>query len=571
MREKRGASQILFGFLPGQTVDLKGRIWRVKEWRQAIPISVDQETLRRALLEAAVAWDGRDGGYVADLRKGYTVTLLRVNKDVGVAVEPYPEVWVCQACKRMANADEVECKCGRRLWRQLQFVGYHDCGVLKEPYIPPCPTHHQVRVRFPGTASAAEILFDCPICERRLRKGFGMPDCACGNGKVVFTVHRAASVYSPRLAVIVNSPDPSVLSEIRNAGGGVRALEWVLGGCAGPLHGSGAPTAEMVRARLKGMGLPPDVIEAMVRQALQMGIGGAQGDVGDAEVPPLADAVREAAEQEATSIAVACASGRVLRSDLAQAVEPGSSLHALYTDIYTRALSEAALEGVDLIERFPVLTTVYGFTRGSDPARSSLKVFRSQRGEYVSYGELAETEALFFRLIPRAVAQWLEARGWRLGQPTTDEEARRAILAEARLPGPFDPDTASVGTDVLRLVHSYSHRLIRLAAVHAGIEPTALSEYLVPRHLGFFVYAAARGDFVLGGLQALFERSLQSLLNAAVYGESQCALDPGCAKAGGACMACLHIGEPSCRYFNRFVGRQYLFGDRGYLARPVSG
>ena len=95
--------------------------------------------------------------------------------------------------------------------------------------------------------------------------------------------------------------------------------------------------------------------------------------------------------------------------------------------------------------------------------------------------------------------------------------------------------------------------------------PTAVS----PQHLGFFVYAAARGEFVLGGLQALFERSLEELLGDVLHGESQCALDPGCAKSGGACMACLHIGEPSCRYFNRFVGRQYLFGDRGYLSlRP---
>jgi hypothetical protein len=30
-------------------------------------------------------------------------------------------------------------------------------------------------------------------------------------------------------------------------------------------------------------------------------------------------------------------------------------------------------------------------------------------------------------------------------------------------------------------------------------------------------------------------------------------------------MACLHLGEPSCRYFNRFLHRDLLFGDGGFL------
>ena len=65
---------------------------------------------------------------------------------------------------------------------------------------------------------------------------------------------------------------------------------------------------------------------------------------------------------------------------------------------------------------------------------------------------------------------------------------------------------------VTTLIHSYCHRFIRVAAVHTGVERTSLSELLVPHHLGFFVYAAARGGFVLGGLQAVFEGELHRLL-----------------------------------------------------------
>jgi hypothetical protein len=30
-------------------------------------------------------------------------------------------------------------------------------------------------------------------------------------------------------------------------------------------------------------------------------------------------------------------------------------------------------------------------------------------------------------------------------------------------------------------------------------------------------------------------------------------------------LACLHLGEPSCRWFNRFLDRSALFGDHGFL------
>jgi hypothetical protein len=123
------------------------------------------------------------------------------------------------------------------------------------------------------------------------------------------------------------------------------------------------------------------------------------------------------------------------------------------------------------------------------------------------------------------------------------------------------------------LVHSYCHRLIRLTAVYGGIERNALSELVLPLHLGFFIYAAARGDFVLGGLQALFETELDGLLRTFTQDDHRCPLDPGCGHHGAACMACLHLGEPSCRHYNTGLSRELLAGVNGYLhitKRPVS-
>ena len=35
-------------------------------------------------------------------------------------------------------------------------------------------------------------------------------------------------------------------------------------------------------------------------------------------------------------------------------------------------------------------------------------------------------------------------------------------------------------------------------------------------------------------------------------------------------MACLHLGEPSCRWFNRFLDRRVLFGKNGFLTGAAS-
>jgi len=54
---RRSASQILHGFLPGQTVDLNGGIFKVSEWRTPRYLQVDKETLRNELLRLARPWE----------------------------------------------------------------------------------------------------------------------------------------------------------------------------------------------------------------------------------------------------------------------------------------------------------------------------------------------------------------------------------------------------------------------------------------------------------------------------------------------------------------------------------
>jgi hypothetical protein len=277
----------------------------------------------------------------------------------------------------------------------------------------------------------------------------------------------------------------------------------------------------------------------------------------------LPDTVREKAHEEALSLASAIRGGRTRVSDMVAGTTP--PLRTLYEGAYGDAIRAAHLEGVELLANFPVATLGFAYTRGDlAPGAARLVPFR-ERGHIRAYGSLSRTEALLFRLDPLRVYRRLVDAGHNLPGVPDRRAARLALLERIDIPYATQEQYQHLGGDLLSLVHSYAHRTIRRLAAFAGIERDGLAEYLLPHHLAFVVYAASRGDFVLGGLQAVFETSLHRFLADLVEGESRCALDPGCRSGGGACMACLHLGEPSCRWFNRFLDRSVLFGRRGFL------
>jgi hypothetical protein len=526
------------------------------------------------LRRQAAPWQekGTDGGYVADLLGNRGVRVYTLDKENGVNVEPFPRIWICKRCQRLSRSLETQCRCGykgKEPWAQLYFVGYHDaCGAIQAPSIRRCKTHNDVKIVFPGTSSAAEIRFVCPQCDTVVQNGFGRMNCQCGQGALSYNVHRSSQVYTPRSVVVVNPPSREKLRRITEAGGPSKALSWMVDGMRTRTMDEIPNTRDSLRRQLLEQGLPL----ATVEQMLQVAEGSGALAAAEEEVALPADK-RDDAEAEAVTVALAVSESRLRIQDLIHATEPTSELGLLYRDQYPSALQEAGLVAVELLDKFPVLTGNYGYTRGnSEPGASRLVPFRHQSSDYVVYADVAETEALFLRLDPVKVADWLRKEGFSLPSFSDTRSASIAILQSAKVPGPGDTqDRYNMGTALLTLVHSYAHRFIRQTAVFAGIDRSALSELLVPLHLGIFVYTAARGDFVLGGLQAVFETELDALLRAVAREDYRCPLDPGCMRVGGACMACLHLGEPSCRYFNRYLSRRVLSKVNGYLRHSEVG
>ena len=567
MRVERGASQILFGLLPAQTVDLEGGVWQVSRWADPVSIPIDQATVRDALIQAIAPWQAsqNDGGVSAELYGQAQILVMAVNEDRGVVVEPFPKQWRCRQCNRVVTSSGQPCQCGAKRFAQMQFVAYHKCGRIQEPRLQRCPTHRQVAVRLPGTAAARELYFYCPICDRRLSSGFPFQTCECGASEgMTRNVHRAGTVFAPHYTVLVNPPDPAEAARLRATGGGARALDWVLDGLDGAGPGQGQQTIQGIEEALLRQGLSADFAREVAHRALE------RGEVGEGATNTpldLPDNVRNRAQEEAISLSSALEKGRVRVQDMVEGSEP--PLRTLYETSYRTLTERARLANVELLTDFPVTTLAFGFTReGRDPTTSTLVPFR-ERGAIQAYGLQAHTEALLLQLDPLQVASYLHKRGFRVPKMTDKRMARIELMRAMEIPRPTEEQVQPLGCEVVTLLHSYGHRLIRSLAATAGIERDGLSEYLLPHHLSVIIYAAARGEFVLGGLQSVFETGLETVLSKFVYGESRCPLDPGCRAGGGACMACIHLGEPSCRWFNRFLDRRVLFGENGFLTEAA--
>ena len=302
---RRSASQIMFGHLPEQTVDIEGGIWKVSRWRfPRVENAVDLDALQEAVLTAARDWSAlaRDGGFGEKLRSGKRqIQVLSLDRDNGIEVNPFPKIWICPSCHRVHRALVAKCACGHQGRRdQLQFVSYcSQCGAIDEPPIVKCDVHEDVMLTFPGSMSAGDIKQECPSCSNRLRSGFAGKKCrGCGNGMMA-QVHRAASVYSPCTIAIINAATRDQIERVDRAGGSAHALEWVLSGMATRSVEQSQTGADALRADLASKKLSPDLIDDLIRKAQE------RGEIAPTTAWPVPSGIKIDAEKEARSIAIA--------------------------------------------------------------------------------------------------------------------------------------------------------------------------------------------------------------------------------------------------------------------------
>lgn len=610
----RSKSQVLRGFLPGQTFQHPNdTIVRVSNL-YAGPADVNTELLVELLDEKLAYWQrpGDGGGPPVNRAVGF-LKPIRNHVDQYAFLEPEGEVFYytwplvlrCTnpGCQKAAVFDSLEdwtgykrgnpakCdKCGSRR-EQYDYMLVHTCGNDAAIPVYGCKVkdangeeHGLKDVYLNDTGSFITSTWRCRhgSCNDRVISGMRQPPCRCGEGPFQYLLVRQERRFITQTFSFVSFARRSMV-ELRSAAGSEKVVvgsyldyfsdyEKALAD-AGKDRGDVEEKWKTIKAALEATGTKPEEIAEMRKTVLGES-GGAFDEmvklVGDEDIITQVGSQQRASER--TLIWGGAGGLRTWRLDDFQKAARDGGRHGAVAvlDQGKRRLAELGFSDLLVVENFPVALVAYGFTRlNSDPNYVMLRAFPTpkkgkNRDKTPIYINPTKTEAVFFELDAATVLTWLADNGRVAvpqlpsgGTPEADKERRRAAKAQMLRLYRTDSDARAL-TD--KLQHTIAHALIRNLGERSGFSQETMAEYLIPELLTVGLYADTHQEFTLGALVSLVEHRLAEWLDATVDGAEMCAWDPTCGQQQGACAACLHLAF-GCSAFNDGLDRAVLFGS----------
>jgi hypothetical protein len=590
----RGKQQVLFNYLPNRTFDFEqiAAIARVIGIRGDPRTDLNGTVLLRRIAEDVGAWQENFRPALRDdvLRQIDRFVFLDPKS---VQSELFPKILWCQnrGCGRIfdfRHRDSLPNRCpscnqGQLL--QLRFVKIHRCGAL-QPLLPPnclqCHTNTNMALDTRGSERISSFQWICRACNRGVDLFRGLchecqwPDTTLRNMDI--EVHRAGRTFYPHTTVLLNIPH-------RNLDGFFDLAEWPAIAAAKffympevanraltdfrlGMHGhqttqsfglSGSDLDDLMRRQAGGELTPEQLVREMqiLRQRRQQE---QQASSPSGIVQALSQAsgipwpIWECAGQEMLEAIMPIEIGRPQNPTAASA----------------QIARQMGMSRLVLVSDYPIITATYGFSRAEyQPNQCQLNPFPAHTehgGKFPVFVDQVQADALLLSLNPDRVIYWLERNGCQPIIPTGHNPAlaRRAYFVQLLSNVPLRETLRSDRREarmVFGLLHTLSHFSVRQAALFCGLDPTSLSEYLLPRALTFALYCNHRFGATIGALTALFEQSLVEWLNA-IRESRRCVYDPVCRSRSGNCHACTHLAETSCRFFNLNLSRSFLFGGQ---------
>lgn len=618
----RGLSQVLFNYLPERTFDYdRGAcIGKVFELRLAPVKGIDVDRLCAAIESYLKRWGDRIAEF--DVRKPH---LLLFGRPTRVLFNLFPLTFQCGRCDCIKafekedafvkNGGVGKClNCGATdRFEQIYHVLVHECGYMAGLFPRKCPKcHSQERIALDLRGSqqardfrwlckrcgvpAGPVQRPCPNCKHGpAEDGEGEP-MRPANMRVI--PHRANNAYYPHNITVLNLPTEQT-SALRDHPQRDQIL-------ASAVIQERYDLAELLRAvGTDGGKAPSEDVDGLLD-----GLSAdEQADI-RRSLERLATLRRQQSQRTADAIVASAAAlgengwlevleflnvhtlKRVGPEQLRRQIETRHPGRGILVDRFAELATDVGLSDVQLVQDFPVVTAVFGYTRVSyepeaEVAANVIKTeFRGfsplmtgpqeQKRKTPVFVDNAATEALMFKLSPSRVSRWLIARGHDLpsAAATDDQAARQWLLQNIRTVDTFVTlaGMAPAARDLFKLTHTFSHLVIRALTRLSGIDRTGLAEYLFPRVASFVVYNTKAGAS-LGGLHTVYaemqEELLRSLREDILL--QTCVYDPLCsAEHGSSCHACTHLPEMCCKHYNRGLSRAVLFnpasaeGERGY-------
>jgi hypothetical protein len=618
----RGLGQVLFNYLPEATLDYDkgGCICKVAEVRinQEAAECIDQKRILEEIRNYISEW-----GDNSDLKIAHTFIprLFAFGEPEEIRFNVYPLVFECRNCRAafsyqnetafLKNSQNYKCRwCGGRLG-QIYHILVHQCGEMKQLWVPKCnnPIHKgqdtPVMLDLRGSQKAMDFRWKCmncgsvinkPIyrkCDYCAEKDGGEDEDSRDKSLMRPIPHRANAAYYAHHITKVNVSREDV-QPLQDHPQKERILvdaylesyyktEDLLRGIVGKERS--ATLSEQTLRKAQKMPEGPEKekwldmartmkameeIDFKTETEKQVPLG-----ITDESLDELFDYIKLRGTCQIKTL-------KILKNEMDRKF-PGRG--RLFDKVQREHL-EAGIREISLVEDFPVITAVFGYTRvsaepelriGDRTIKTRFRRFPTFRmsseklqDRIPIFTRVSKTEGLLVCLDPVSILKWLKKRivGGINDIPTDEKTARIWLLRNV---GNVDRFVTAKGMSeitrhVFGLVHTLSHMFVRAAASRAGVDRTGFSEYLFP-HIGAFVVYNANTEYNLGGITTLFEEELDILLNKVRYDPlaRECMYDPICLEQmNGSCHACTHLGEMACGFFNRGMRRDYVFGSTGY-------
>ncbi len=593
----RGKQQVLYNYLPGRTFDFEkvAVIARVEVIRGTAVNDLNMSMVLLKVSEQARAWN-------SDMRPVLRDDVLR-DPTRFVLVDPedvrsvlFPNVFWCQNRSCGVVADRTGrtipqtnrcpvCRSGKLL--QIRFVRVHRCGALA-PLVPPacrrCGKSSQIALDTRGSERISNFRWVCRSCGAAQTLFSGRCSSCQWPGdtklrNMDIEIHRAGRTFYAHSAVLLNTPNRELNNFLSVAGWQHVAAAKYLGLPAvarrplssfSPTIAAGGPNdttlsgadVESLLARQASNELTPEqmaqeLASLLQRRRSEQTAGNpatiTQDLVRRTGVPAV---VWEEAGQEMLEALLPFEIGRPV--GLTDAEAPTGA---------RAAATRLRFDNVFLYSDFPIVTATYGYSRAAyTPNDCRLNAFPADpnfSGRLPIYVDRIQADAISISLDADAMLRWLRANNLVPVVPAGDDAVMSARAYFVQLFAGANLRETIRGNDELRLVfgllHTLAHLCVRQAAMLCGLDMTSISEYILPRALTISIYCNHRFGATIGALTALFEQSFNDWLQS-VQSQRQCIYDPVCRDREGACHACAHLAETSCRFFNLNLNRAFLFG-----------
>ena len=261
-------------------------------------------------------------------------------------------------------------------------------------------------------------------------------------------------------------------------------------------------------------------------------------------------------------------------------------LERAYEQRISENLERAGIQDAFLIRSLDMVEFSFGFTRVS-ATPSTIQKERQMPVRLMGFPPLPnhkrpiyvieqQNEAIYIRLEPEIVAEFLRRNGVIDGPPPEPRTLGSALIEEYQDFGPFlQPFTVrdqasrersrSISSFIYLLLHTMAHHVMHGVARFSGLDLGSMSEAIFPADLALVVHRRGMTED-LGNISSMWRDHNSAFLHYIVSRrELRCGSGTLCDHRGGACPACIIAPETSCVAGNRLLSRAALVGGRAPL------